>query len=613
MKLKTTLIAVLTAVTAADAGNIYVSPGGSDSAAGTTDEPLLTVGEALKRAREWRRLGDPEASDDIHLILADGIYPLAKPLFVRPEDSGHTGSATIVCAAPGANPVISGGVEVTGWSRGTADKRVPAALSDKIWVAPAPLVGNRQVETRQLYIDGVKANRASQFAPGEMNRMVNFDPEQLTITVSAPDIDLTAAGQLEMYVHQRWAMAILRVKSITPLPDGNVEVRFHDPESQLEFAHPWPQPVIGGEKGNSSYYFANALELLDEPGEWYQDYPSGLIYYYPRPGEDMHTANVVAPVLETLLTVDGSRERPVSDIRFDGVAFEYSAWLRPSLEGHVTLQGGFRLLDAYKLKIPGLPEKAELENQAWIARPEAAVTVSHASGIDFNNCTFCHLGATGLDYIVAVSQSAITNCRFDDIGGTALQIGIFPDEGFETHVPYKPVLEGDICSDITVSSNLITNATNEDWGCVGIGAGYVRDLTISDNEVSHLNYSGICVGWGWTPLESGMCNNHIIDNYVHHFASTLYDAGGIYTLSNQPGSVISGNRIEDKIDAPYATNDRGFYIYFDEATDGFTVEGNLCPDPEFGYNRPGPALVVRNNGPQVKLNNRFAPSQHNKK
>ena len=35
--------------------------------------------------------------------------------------------------------------------------------------------------------------------------------------------------------------------------------------------------------------------------------------------------------------------------------------------------------------------------------------------------------------------------------------------------------------------------------------------------------------------------------------------------------------IEHLIDAPYATNDRAFYIYFDEATDGYTVENNWCP------------------------------------
>ena len=74
------------------------------------------------------------------------------------------------------------------------------------------------------------------------------------------------------------------------------------------------------------------------------------------------------------------------------------------------------------------------------------------------------------------------------------------------------------------------------------------------------------MGWGWTLQESGMSGNRIEANYVHHFARRLYDAGGLYTLSNQPGSVMRNNRIEHLIDAPYATNDRAFYIYFDEAT-----------------------------------------------
>ncbi|WP_300504412.1 right-handed parallel beta-helix repeat-containing protein [uncultured Duncaniella sp.] len=583
-------------------GNIYVSAsGGSDRADGSREHPLQTVGEALKRAREWRRLKAPEAADDIRIILDGGVYRQTSPLFLRPEDSGNQKSATVICAPEGTRAVISGGVEVTDWTRGCDDSRVAPHLRDKIWVAEAPLNGTRIVETRQLYVDGEKAQRASQFAPGVMERMVDFNTENRTITVPTPEFDLSKARQLEMFVHQRWAIAILRVKDMKEDGNGNTVVSFHDPESRLEFEHPWPQPVIGGERGNSSFFFANALELLDEPGEWYQDYPSGRIYYYPSTDEDMNNREVVVPLLETILAVEGSRERPVSDIRFENIDFEHASWLRPSHEGHVTLQGGFRLLDAYKLHIPGLPEKAELENQAWIARPEAAITVRHASGIDFTGCGFRHLGATGLDYVTAVSNSAVNGCTFEDIGGTALQMGTFPDGGFETHVPYVPAVAEDICRDIKVTANTIRNATNEDWGCVGIGAGYVRDVTIADNEVSHLNYSGICVGWGWTALESGMCNNRITGNHVHHFAAQLYDAGGIYTLSNQPGSVISGNRIEHLIDAPYATNNRAFYIYFDEATDGYTVEGNHCPNPEFGYNRPGPKLIVGDNGPHISV------------
>lgn len=584
------------------AGDIFVSAErGNDKAPGTAAEPLRTVDMALKQAREWRRLKRPEAEGGINIILGDGIYSRTLPLFVRPEDSGTPASPTVVRAENAGKAVISGGMKVTGWKRGCDDTRLPAHVKNKVWVAEAPMLGNRMVETRQLYVDGYKAQRASQFAEGVMERMKDFNAAEQTITIPTPKYDLRAARQLEMIVHQRWAIAILRVKSMTDDGQGNTVVRFHDPESRLEFDHPWPQPVIGGDRGNSSFLLTNALELLDEPGEWYQDYPSGRIYYYPKNDADMNTCCAVVPVTETLLAVEGTRERLVSNIRFENVAFEHASWLRPSHEGHVTLQGGFRLLDAYKLAIPGLPEKAELENQAWIARPEAAVTVRFANAVDFKGCTFSHLAATGLDYITAVGGSEVSRCIFEDIGGTALQMGIFPDGGFETHVPYIPAVKQDICHDITVSGNRIDNATNEDWGCVGIGAGYVRDVTIDGNEVSNVNYSGICIGWGWTALESGMRNNRITGNHVHHFAKQLYDAGGIYTLSNQPGSLISGNRIEDLADAPYATNHRGFYIYFDEATDGFTVENNLCPDAEFGYNRPGPAMVVRNNGPKVKL------------
>lgn len=581
------------------AGNIYVSTRGNDQAAGTKEAPLQTLEQAIKQAREWRRLQRPEAAEGIKILLEEGIYRQYKTLFIRPEDSGRPDSPTLICAAPNAKVVISGGVPVNNWKQGCEDNRITPALRKKIWMAEAPRMGNRILETRQMWVNGVKAQRASQFPDGTMERMIDFNPKEETITIPIPQIKgLEKASQLEMIVHQRWAIAILRVKDIK-IQGRQATVSFHQPESRLEFAHPWPQPVIGGEKGNSAFCLVNALELLDQPGEWFQDYPSGHIYYYPRPDENMLNAEVTVPTLETLMTVNGTLERPVTHIRFQNLSFEHTSWMRPSYQGHVTLQGGFHLLDAYKLHEPGLPEKAELENQAWIARPEAAIQVKCGTHIDFNNCTFQHLAATGVDYERAVSNSVIENCRFTDIGGTGLLVGAFPDGGFETHVPYKPFHERELCSHITIRNNLISEVTNEDWGCVGIGAGYVKNINIQHNEVCHVNYSGICVGWGWTLLESGMGGNRIEANYVHHFARRLYDAGGLYTLSNQPGSTMRNNRIEHLVDAPYATNDRVFYIYFDEATDGYTVENNLCPSERFDSNRPGPNNVWRNNGPQA--------------
>ena len=584
------------------AGEIYVSLQGNDKNPGTKEAPFYTLNRAIKQAREWRRLNRPEVAGGIYIRLEEGVYAQRNSLFLRPEDSGTPDSPTVICAVDGAHPVISGGVAVTGWKRGCNHPAIPEKLKQKIWSAEAPLIGNRRVETRQMWVNGHKVQRAAQFPDGELERMIDFNPEEQTITIpvsqSVNPNRLQNAGQLEMIVHQRWAIAILRVKSID-VKDGQAEVRFHEPESYLEFAHPWPQPVIGGEKGNSSFCLTNALELLDQPGEWFQEYPSGTIYYYPQASENMETAEVIIPALETLVTIDGTLSRPVKHIQFNGITFAHTSWMRPSFQGHVTLQGGFPLLDAYKLQEPGLPEKAELENQAWIIRPETAIRVRGAEHIDFKHCTFRHLSSTGLDYEWAVTASSVEDCQFTDIGGTALLVGAFPDGGFETHIPFIPADVRELCSHITIRNNFISNVTNEDWGCVGIGAGYVRNMDVSHNEVCHLNYSGICVGWGWTSLESGMCNNRIEANYVHHFARRLYDAGGLYTLSNQPGSVMRNNRIEHLIEAPYATNDRAFYIYLDEATDGYTMENNWCPTERFDSNRPGKKNVWKNNGPQV--------------
>lgn len=584
------------------AGEIYVSLQGNDKNPGTKEAPFNTLNRAIKQAREWRRLNRPEVAGGIYIRLEEGVYAQRNSLFLRPEDGGTSDSPTVICAVDGAHPVISGGVAVTGWKRGCNHPAIPEKLKQKIWSVEAPLIGNRRVETRQMWVNGHKVQRAAQFPDGGLERMIDFNPEEQTITIpvsqSVNPKRLQNAGQLEMIVHQRWAIAILRVKSID-VKDGQAVVRFHEPESHLEFAHPWPQPVIGGEKGNSSFCLTNALELLDQPGEWFQEYPSGTIYYYPQASENMETAEVIIPTLETLVTIDGTLSRPVKHIQFNGITFEHTSWMRPSYQGHVTLQGGFPLLDAYKLQEPGLPEKAELENQAWITRPETAIRVRGAEHIDFKHCTFRHLSSTGLDYEWAVTASSVEDCQFTDIGGTALLVGAFPDGGLETHIPFIPADVRELCSHITIRNNFISNVTNEDWGCVGIGAGYVRNMDISHNEVCHLNYSGICVGWGWTSLESGMCNNRIEANYVHHFARRLYDAGGLYTLSNQPGSVMRNNRIEHLIEAPYATNDRAFYIYLDEATDGYTMENNWCPAERFDSNRPGKKNVWKNNGPQV--------------
>lgn len=543
-------------------------------------ECTTTLEDAILQVRELRRLGSPLVEKGAFIELGSRAYQLTKPLFLRPEDSGTRTSPTMIHGG-----VITGNVVLDRFKEVQIDGR-------NMWVCDAPKDGNRIIYTRQLWVNGKKALRAQQLPKGMMARMIDFDKEKRTITIPMPNRNFKfdpANSQMEMLVHQRWAIAILRVKDMQADGDKMV-VTFHEPESQLEFAHPWPQPVIGEAKGNSSFCLVNDMAFMNEAGEWYQEYPSGKIYYIPRQGETINNVVAEIPHLETLVDMQGAEGRPIEHFTFDETTFTGASWYRPSLEGHVTLQGGFRMIDAYKLQTPGLFHNSNLENQAWIARPEAAVKARYADNITFSNCTFTRLGATALDLESNVSLSTIADCNFEDVGGTAIMVGYFGENGWETHIPY---LGQNICDGIMISGNKIHDVTNEDWGAVGIACGYVRNTYIDGNEVSKVNYSGICLGWGWTALESGMRNNHITNNNVRDYARQLYDAGGIYTLSNQPGSSITGNTISAPFPAPYATNDRGFCIYFDEATDGFTVKDNKMPYESFGWNKPGPNMDVK--------------------
>ena len=474
--------------------------------------------DALRQAREWRRTNDPRCQGGITIIIEAGRYYMQEPLFLRPEDSGTKESPLVI--------------------RGIGEKHTSVICGD----------------ARQ---------RHTQLWPKEgMERMIDFNKEARTITIPAPP-DSVLQGfalektPLEMVVHQRWAIAILRVKDIR-VDNGFAIVSFMEPESRLEFEHPWPQPVIGGEKGNSSFLLRTTEQ---------------------RDG------------IEQLVIIDGANY-----VRFEGMTFDKTCWNRPLHKGHVTLQGGFPLVDAYKLAVPGLPWDEGLENQAWIERPVSAVTVRNAHHVDFYSVVFENLAATALDFVDNISDCQVQKCTFGNIGGTAIMGGSFAESPREVHRPYQDLAER--CQRLTITENFIVDASTEDWGAVAIALGYVRHCTISRNYVNRVNYYGICVGWGWTPHDTGMQNNRIVGNKVSQYARQLYDAGGIYTLSNQPESSICNNEISQPYPAPYATNDRGFCIYLDARTDGFTIENNvtegrLIRRDEIGDNHPGPNLIFK--------------------
>ncbi|MBN1184854.1 MAG: right-handed parallel beta-helix repeat-containing protein [Bacteroidales bacterium] len=605
MKIKTLTITILILFFSfqLNAIDIWVSPNGNDSNSGTKEKPLKTVLMAVRKIRELRRLNDPSIKGGVHIILKGGLYQQVEPVILRPEDSGTEDSPTWIEAAPGEAPVISGGMVVAGWKLMDADlPGLPSKTKGKIWVADIPKVGGRNLEFRQLWINNNKAVRASNLNDGTLDRILSVNKAKQELWIPIPKTSLTHIDQLEFVIHQWWAIAILRVKSIDIAGDS-ARVTFYQPESHIEFEHPWPAPFIDEKKdlnGNSAFYFANAPELLNQPGEWFEDVNAGKVYYWPKDDENLAKDEVVVPYLENILSIKGTLDNPVSHIYFKGVQFEHAAWMRPSKQGHVPLQAGWSITDAYKLLEPGTPDKAGLENQAWIERQSAGVTVENANNIHFQRCRFQHMAGSALDFVSGTNHNLVEGCIINDIGGTGLQMGFFGSEVFEAHVPYNPTDEREVCQFETIKNNLITDCTNEDWGCVGISVGYAQNVNIEHNEVSNLNYSGICIGWGWTKTITCMKNNRVHANYIHHFAKNMYDVGGIYTLSAQPNTEISENRIENLEKAPYAHIPEHYqYIYFDEGSSYIRSINNWTEKDKFFSNTPGPGNEWKNNGPEV--------------
>ena len=580
------------------AGEIWISPKGSDFNDGTCQSPKATLTSALRQAREWRRTEDNRIQGGITIYMEGGTYAFYEPVFIRPEDSGTKESPTIIRSVGDEKVILSGGISIKGWKK-----------QGKVWVADVPVFNGRPLDFRQLWVNGKKAVRARDVEDFEkMNRICSVDEKNEILYVPVVSIRrlIDNKGNLkakyaEMVLHQMWCVANLRIRSVEVQGDS-AAIRFHQPESRIQFEHPWPRPMVTTNGHNSAFYLTNARELQDVPGEWYHDIDARKVYYYPREGEKMQEVEVIVPAVETLVRVEGTLDRPVCHIRFEKITFSYTTWMRPSEKGHVPLQAGMYLTDGYRIdpKMQRNYLNHPLDNQGWLGRPAAAVRVVAARQIDFERCRFEHLGSTGLDYEEAVQGGVVRGCLFRDIAGNGLLVGSFSPAAHETHLPYDPADRREVCTQQHINNCYFTEIGNEDWGCLAIAAGYVGDVNIEHNEISEVPYSGISLGWGWTQTVNCMRNNRVHANLIHHYAKHMYDVAGIYTLGSQPKSYVTENCVHSIYKPGYVHDpNHWFYLYTDEGSSFITVRDNWTEGEKYLQNANGPGNVWENNGPKV--------------
>ena len=512
--------------------DLFVSPDGDDSAAGTVGAPLRTVSAAKEKLKALKNAG--EDYGHVHVWLRGGRYEFADTLYFTADDLPDV----TYCAYNGEEVVFSGAHEVKGFEEET--------------------VNGIRVFTKVLDTAADPADFKSIFCGDEQMPVPRYPEEgYFTVADTCPEDDLWTEDDTP------WSFTRGQ-RSFYADPADLAEDFTNPGDVQVRILHYWHDELMyltgvdrqSGKLGLSRpssmlirdidrYYFENVFEALNGPGEWYLNRETRKLYYVPRDGEAADTLVLKTSSLERLIDIDG-----VSGIGFEGIRFTETDWNVPSpgeWEGDWRSENDVDALQA-ALDVKGV------------------VTVRHAENVRFKNCEFTNLGADGLKFMNGARHCGADSCLFRNIAATGVFVGGTNGQ------PDDP----ETAADITVT-NCVVNGYGRKFFCaIGIHITYCDGAEISHNEISDGYYTGISCGWVWGYSYHLTKNVRIADNLIYNIGQGwLSDMGGIYMLGIQPGTVLSGNVIHNVAADPGEGGYGGWGIYLDEGSSRMLVENNL--------------------------------------
>jgi len=479
--------------------------------------PLKSLAEARDAAREQRRAG---RTGTITIQIGDGVYYLPEALALTSDDSNTSWES-----ARGARPVISGGRVITGWKKGAGP----------LWTADAT-----GPEFHQLFISGRRAQRARTPNYGYF-RIDGPSPQAKPVQIHFRGNDIrkhwAERGDVEVIALLAWADF--------RLPIVSVDDAAHIATLTLD-----PRP--SNKEADARYYIENAPDALDMAGEWYLDRKTHIVSYWPMPGEDMRSEQVVAPALTQLVRMDGVR-----NVTFRGLQFVHADW--------------------------PMPEKGYVDTQAAIPAP-AAIEGINVLDSRIDHCTVAHSGGYAIAFGRGSKRNQVTFNELFDLGGGGVRIGEGRQYPNDTDQNYENA----------VNDNHIHDLGLVYAPAVGIWVMQSGRNHIEHNHIHDLFYTAISVGWTWGYGENQSKGNVIEYNHLHDIGKeVLSDMGGIYTLGVQPGTKIRNNLIHDIASFTYG----GWGIYPDEGSSEMLIENNVvynCKSAGF-HQHHGRENVVRNN------------------
>ena len=576
----------------------YVSPTGSDRNDGLSQQsPFAT----LERARDAVRAVNANMTGDIVVYLMDGVWELSDTLRFDERDSGTNGHFVCYQALPGAKPVVSGGRQLdadwtvageVNWLRGgLVAYKTPLVRNDKL---RAVYVNDQRASMTRKTLQPKRSVGSYSITAGQADWAWVSGSKPSGNVFNSADLPADARNprNIELESGSTWVKAQVCAASLQDIGGGETQVNFQMPYAAIAQSLLWNCAYTPTGRNDVT----NVFEWLSKAGEFYFDQAGGMLYYIPRPGEDIHSAEVVVPELDQLIDVRGSvpMEKYAENIIFDGIKFAYTDWNLVEVggsHGNCTQQGA-TILTKYS---------GNWHNDIYRAYdiPPAAIQINTAKNVRVLNGEVSNTGYLGLHLENDVWDCDVTGNFIARTGGAGVVIGHL-QHVYENDTPAHRVGNGapntkekfpagteSAPKHIRITNNYLLENCYFFPGNSPITSFYTYDMQVLHNFIYKCSYSGMSIGWGWCEFDGtsssqlpGMPTttsraNTVSNNRVEEICSILQDAGGIYTLGQQ------GN--EDWTDVTVMNNNYINASRTPQQADGSRMVNGFHPDEGSAY------------------------------
>lgn len=486
-----------------DGQKIFVSTVGDDSGDGSEEEPLRTLEKAIDVANEMR-----EDSDKlIEILLREGTYSVTNTIKII--NSQKDDSLLKISAYQDEKVTINAGVDIPLSAMNIADSDFTNAIIDKpnagsvlqYNLKDAQIEDFGEISLRGHLISDEKEAQAELSLNGEVQKLAGWPNGEYTGLIKPIDSNeygkRTKSGiangcsfKVNYDRPSQWSKPEQAWLSGTIGPNYEFDYypvsRFDSKEKRVYLS----RGALEKYYTEPYYRFENVPEELDEPGEYYIDRQSGMLYFYPP--EDAPKDSVLTITMSTP-TLDVSRKAPNSMFRIEN------------------------------------SKNIVFENLIFKGGRGSAITGKNNSNIKFINCEINSFGENGIRFD-ASTDITISDCKIHDVGQDGI---LFVSCGnYQTLSP----------SNIVVSNNDIYNfARLERSYKTGIGFGYrCVGATAANNHIHNGPHAGM-IFYG--------VNNDIYGNEFDNLVTEFSDMDALYcNNSNYPwerGNKIHNNYFHD--------------------------------------------------------------------